>query len=101
MANYLQNLGLAELLPIVHKRSCYKVHPGAPFEPSSAAQSAFREMLAGYDISQPVLPSGHGYQQTAEVITGYWFVCKSDTDLTLRLLGFCFVSANVRNLPNH
>lgn len=51
MANYLQTWGLAEVIPIIYKESCYQVHPSAPLSATSRVAKAFEALINSFDIS--------------------------------------------------
>lgn len=52
MASYLQHCGLAEAVPIIYSRSCYKIHPHAPCSERSRVSRAFDALLHGFGLFQ-------------------------------------------------
>ena len=50
MANYLQSWGLAEIIPVIYRRSCFKVHSNAPLCQDSRIGRAFESLLLSFNV---------------------------------------------------
>ncbi|KAJ1442333.1 hypothetical protein B484DRAFT_414811 [Ochromonadaceae sp. CCMP2298] len=50
MANYLQSWGLAEIIPVIYRRSCLKVHHAATITRGSRVGRAYEALLRSLDV---------------------------------------------------
>lgn len=62
MTNYLQNLGLAEVIPVIFRQSCYSIHPNAVFSACSKAGKAFENLVKGLDLKVKPLSKTSSFQ---------------------------------------